>query len=62
MAIGKEVGDLLSAFERLLARLEQGHVYTEEEHNAISEMVHMIDLEAALYRLENLLPASETSH
>ena len=62
MAIGKEVGDLISAFETILARIEQGHGYTEEEHQALSDMVRMIDLQTSLYRLEHVLPASDTSH
>ena len=61
MAIGKEVADLISAFERLLARIEQGFGYTEEEHKAINDMARMIDLVISLYRLKNL-PASDTRH
>ena len=61
MAIGKDVEDLISAFERLLARIQQGHGYTDEEHKAISDMARMIDLVTSLYRLEHL-PASDTRH
>jgi hypothetical protein len=62
MAIGKEVGDVISAFEKLLGRIEQGHRYTEEEHQAMSDMARMIDLEASFYRLVHVCPPSDISH
>lgn len=54
--------DLISAFETLLARVEQWHGHTQEEYKAISDMGRMIDLETSLYRLEHCLPASDTTH
>lgn len=62
MAVGKEVGDLLSVFEKLLARIERGHVYTEEEHTAMSDIARVIELETSLYRLEHLRSASDATH
>ena len=62
MAIDKEVGDVISAFEKLVDRIEHGRVYTEEEYKAISDLARMIDTEISLYRLEHCLPSSDTTH
>ena len=48
MAIGKDVADAISVFETLLARIEQGHVYTDEEYKAMSDMAHVLELETSL--------------
>jgi hypothetical protein len=62
MAIGKEVADAISVFEKLLARIEQGHVYTDEEYKAMSDLAHVIDLETSLYRLDDCVYCSRTTH
>ena len=62
MAIGKEVGDAISAFEKLVACIQQGHVYTDEEYKAISDLARVISLETALYRLEHCTHCSDTTH
>jgi hypothetical protein len=43
MAIGKEVADAIAVFQKLLARIEQGHVYADEEYKATSDLARVID-------------------
>lgn len=62
MAIGKEVADAISAFEKLLARIAQGHVYTDDEYKAISDLARIIDLETSLHRLEDCVYSSKRTH
>ena len=62
MAIGKEVGNVLSAFGELLAYMAQGHRYTDEEYKAISDLASMINVETSLYRLEHSLHSTDITH